>query len=54
MLVYNELDDVKFFCLSRVELEYFEKNDLFGKEVSKSFSSTQLEIREAGNCFSLV
>jgi hypothetical protein len=49
----TELRRNSHFRISNDKDKYFEKNDLFGPEVSKAFASCSDEIRNAGNCYAL-
>jgi hypothetical protein len=49
----NELSERVFFRVENKKLEYFQKTDLFGHEVSVAFPSCISEIESAGNCYAL-
>jgi hypothetical protein len=49
----NELRKRFFFRIPDNRQEYFQKDDLFGLEVSVAFPSSVREITSAGNCFAL-
>ena|ERR1700732_5047986 len=49
----KELRKNSCFRIAADKDKYFEKDDLFGLEVSKAFGSCVDEIRNAGNCYAL-
>jgi hypothetical protein len=49
----KELQRHSCFRIATEKDKYFEKDDLFGPEVSKAFRSCVAEIRNAGNCYAL-
>jgi hypothetical protein len=49
----TELRKNSCFRIAKEKDKYFQKNDLFGPEVSKAFGSCVDEIRNAGNCYAL-
>ncbi len=49
----NELSGPLIFRIAPDKNRYFEKDDLFGPEVTKAFPSATDDIRNAGTCFAL-
>jgi hypothetical protein len=49
----TELQKKTCFRIAAEKEKYFEKDDLFGPEVSKAFGSCADEIRNAGTCYAL-
>lgn len=49
----NELRNGAIFRIASSRIVYFEKDDLFGLEVTNSFPSATEDIRNAGTCFAV-
>jgi len=49
----NELRRKSCFLIAQEKDKYFQKDDLFGPEVSGAFGACIGEIRDAGNCYAL-
>lgn len=45
-----ELDKRKFTLVAEEKTQYFEQDQLFGKDVYDKFPSTRFDLKEAGNC----
>jgi hypothetical protein len=48
-----EMQTVLFFHLPSSQAQFYERKELFGREVSKRFSNLESDIIEAGNCLAL-
>jgi hypothetical protein len=49
----NELGSDLIFRIAPTKIDYFEKDDLFGSEVTGSFPSAVEDVRNAGTCFAV-
>lgn len=49
--VSDELDNINFGYIPRDRTDYFENDELFGKEVYDSFPPARDDIKFAGNCY---
>lgn len=49
----NELASDLIFRIAPSKIDYFEKDDLFGSEVTSSFPSAVEDVRNAGTCFAV-
>jgi len=49
----NELGSDLIFRIAPTKIDYFEKDDLFGSEVTSSFPSAVEDVRNAGTCFAV-
>jgi hypothetical protein len=52
-IIRREMQTVLFFHLPSSQAEFYDKKELFGKEVSKRFPNLESDIIEAGNCLAL-
>jgi len=53
MSFINELGSDLIFRIAPSKIDYFEKDDLFGAEVTISFPSAVEDVRNAGTCFAV-
>jgi len=51
--VHAELEAVLLFQVPLAKRVYFERKNLFGDDVANAFTSTSVDIEEAGRCFAL-
>ncbi|MFZ0747672.1 MAG: hypothetical protein WAM85_24925 [Terracidiphilus sp.] len=51
--IRREMQTVLFFHLPSSQVEFYDKKELFGTEVSAKFPDLQYDIVEAGNCLAL-
>jgi uridine phosphorylase len=51
--IENELASRKFVMIENDKLDFFEQENLFGKQVAKAFPLARNEIRSAGNCLAM-
>jgi len=50
-LMMNEMKTHLFLWVKSEKAKYYEQEELFGKAVADKFSSTEQDIRSAGNCY---
>ena len=53
LAISKELKNRKFAMIENKKADFFEKENLFGENISKAFPSVKYEIRQAGNCLAM-